>query len=131
MANTKYNEGRAATANKLVDYDSDTFTAIFVDSTYVFDVDDAFAALSGTDLDTATMTGLAIGTDGSITSDPIVWTGLAVAEDPIAFVIRDTTAGKLIGYVDTLAASTPIEGTILGDGTNVTINPPAEGWLRI
>lgn len=135
MANLKYNEGRAATANKDVDYDTDTFTLVALEgySAADYDPDHTYAAITGigTVVDTATLANTVVNSDGSMTSDPVVFTALAVGDDPVSFILRDTTAGKVIGFIDTLSASTPIDGTIIGDGTNVTINPPVEGWIRV
>lgn len=135
MANSKYNEGRAATANSDVDYDTDTFTLVALEgyTATEFDEDHDYTDITGigTVVDTATLASTVVNANGSMTSDPVVFTGLATGDDPTCFILRDTTAGVVIGFIDTLADETLIEGTIIGDGTNVTINPPAEGWIRV
>lgn len=129
--NAKYNEGRAAIAKADLDLDTATMTLIAVGGAYVFAAGHVYADVSPYVLDTDTsLGGNAVSTSGYFTTAAAVFTGLAVGEDPIAFVLRQAS-GLLLAFYDTLSDDTPVEGTIIGDGTTVTINAPALGWFRV
>lgn len=146
--NSKYSEGREATAEKLVDYDGDTLRLYLLDATYLAiawddeaeegeqftGVDHSFADLIGI-LDFVDLTNVDV-TDGTwdggagwVTSDPAVFTGLAVGETSMCAVLRDTTADVLIAFYDHLAGDMPWE--IVGTGANKTVTQPTYGWVRI
>jgi hypothetical protein len=148
MANSKYDEGREATAEKQIDYDGDTLRLYLCDQSY-YDIawdpgadpgeefigfDHTFADVIGI-LDTVDLSNVDV-TDstyefgaGWITSDPVTASGLAVGEDSVCAVLRDVATGHLLAFYDTFTNDQPWE--LIGDGTPQTLNPPLRGWMRI
>lgn len=130
MANAFYDEGIAALNKADLDLDTATIDLLAIATGYDFDPAHTSADLSGLILDTAAaLGGNAVDAAGYFTTDPATFTSLGIGDDPIAFVLMEQS-GVLIAYIDTLDGSTPVEGTVLGDGTDLTINPPNPGWLR-
>lgn len=126
MANAKYDEFRAALAVGDVDLEGDTLDLVALDDSYVFDASHTDSDLVGV-LDTASLASQAVDGQGWFTSDPATFTGLGVGDDVAAFVLR-VQGGVLIAFIDTMSGQ-PVN--IPGDGTDVTIHPPVEGWLRV
>lgn len=127
--NAKYDEGRAGIAKADIDLDTAVIDLVAVDDTYVFDRTHSAGDLTGI-LDTAaSLTGQGVDSEGNFTTDTAVFTGLGVGDDPAGFVMR-VQGGELIGWIDTLDGEQPVDGAIIGDGTNVELNPPADGWFQ-
>lgn len=126
--NAKYDEFRAALAVGDVDLEGDTLDLVALDDSYVFDPAHTASDIAGAVLDTVTgLTSQAVDGQGWLTSDPATFTGLGVGNDVAAFVLR-VQSGVLIAFIDTMSGQ-PVN--IEGDGTDVTIHPPLEGWLRV
>jgi hypothetical protein len=70
----------------------------------------------------------AVDTEGWFSTDEAVFTGLTVGEDVAGFVLR-VQSGVLLAFFDTVTGDQPVN--IVGDGTNVTIYPPSDGWYRV
>lgn len=146
--NSKYAEGREATAEGSVDYDGDTLRLYLCSAAYLAiawdDTADegeefigeahSFADVIGI-LDSVDLTGVDVtdstgdGGAGWVTSDPAVFTGLIVGETSMCAVLRDVTADVLVAFYDHLAGDMPWE--IVGTGANKTVTQPTYGWLRI
>lgn len=130
MANAKYNEGRVEIAKATMDLDTVTLVLLAIDSGYVYDPDHSYSDVSSYVLDTsASLSSNTVDSEGYFYTGAAVFSGLAVGEDPVAFILRES-GGSLVAFYDTLADETPVEGTIFGDGTTMTINAPATGWFR-
>lgn len=126
--NGKYDEGRVAIAKADIDLDTATVDLVAVDDTYVFAATHSSSNLTGI-LDTAAgLTSQAVDTEGWFSSDEAVFTGLTVGENVAGFVLR-VQSGVLLAFYDTVTGDQPVN--IEGDGTNVTIYPPADGWFRV
>lgn len=131
IGNQKYDEGRAAIAKNNLDLDTVVTDLVAIDTGYVFDAAHDSTDLSGFILDTAaTLGGNAVDGQGYFTTNPAVFTSLGIGDDPIAFVLMQQ-GGLLLEYIDTLDGSIPVDGEITGDGTDLTINPPTVGWIRV
>ena len=126
MANAKYDEFRVALAKADLDLEFATLDLVALDDSYAFDAEHSAADLVGV-LDTVTLANQAVDAAGWLTSDEATFTGLGVGNDVAAFVLREQ-AGVLIAFIDTMSGQ-PVN--IPGDGTDVTIHPPLEGWLRV
>ncbi len=128
MANAKYDEGRVALASAGIDLTSVDVDLVAVDDTYTFSATDSAGDLTGV-LDTAASLGSqAVDTEGYFTTDPAVFTGVAIGEDPAGFVLR-VQGGELLAFYDTSTGGVAIG--LEGDGSSITINPPADGWFRV
>lgn len=127
MANAKYDEGRVALAKADLDLEFATLDLVALDDSYVFDPAHTASDIAGAVLDTVTLANQAVDGQGWLTSDPATFTGLGVGNDVAAFVLREQS-GVLLAFVDTMSGQ-PVN--IEGDGTDVTIHPPLEGWLRV
>ena len=144
--NSKYDEGREATAEKLLDHDGDTLKLHLCSAAYLAlawdENEDEFIGVghSITDvtpyiLDTATLANVDVtstayeGGAGWVQSDPAVFSGLAVGETSMCAVLEDDTVNILIAFYDHFAGSETWE--IIGTGTNKTVAMPTYGWYRI
>jgi hypothetical protein len=126
--NGKYDEGRAAIAKADIDLDTAVVDLVAVDDTYVFDATHDATDLTGI-LDTAAgLANQAVDTEGWFSTDEAVFTGLTVGENVAGFVLR-VQSGVLLAFYDTVTGDQPVN--IEGDGTNVTIYPPSDGWYRV
>lgn len=125
----KYNEGRNGLALKLVNLDTDTLTLSAVEVGYVFSAAHDYSAVSAYVVDEATLAGTSVSADGWLTSSNLTFSGIAVNDDPTAFVLRDTTAGLLLAYYDKFVGAQAI--AITGDGSAVVIACPTSGWYRV
>lgn len=122
----KYDEGREAVSTTL-NLATATLDLVAVDDTYVPDATDSAGDLTGV-LDTAaSLASPAVDTEGRLSTDPAVFTGLAVGEDTAGFVLR-VQGGVLLRFFDRFTGDLVVD--VVGDGTNVTINPPTNGWWR-
>lgn len=129
MSNAKYDEGREAIAKATIDLDTAVIDLVAV-GVYTFSAAHSSADLTDI-LDTdAALAAQAVDGQGYFTTDPAVFTGLAVGEDPTAFILR-VQGGVLLCYIDTLDGDQPVDGAVIGDGTNVTINPATLGWFQV
>lgn len=125
--NAKYDEFRAALAVGDVDLEDDTLDLVALDDSYIFDPSHTASDIAGAVLDTVTLANQAVDGQGWLTSDPATFTGLGVGDDVAAFVLR-VQSGVLIAFIDTMSGQ-PVN--IEGDGTDVTIHPSVDGWLRV
>lgn len=126
--NGKYDEGRAAIAKADIDLDTAVVDLVAVSDAYVFAATHTAANLVGV-LDTAAaLTGQVVDTEGWFSTAAAVFTGLTVGENVAGFVLR-VQSGVLLAFYDTVTGDQPVN--IEGDGTNVTIYPPSDGWYRV
>lgn len=129
MANAKYDEGREAIAKATIDLDTATIDLVAVEA-YTFDPTHSSGDLTNIVDTDASLGSNAVDSEGYFSTADAVLTGLAVGDDPTAFIMR-VQGGVLLAYIDTLDGDVPVEGTIIGDGTNVTIHKPSPGWFRV
>lgn len=126
-------------ANGRIDFSSDTFKMILMDTGFVFDkdADHGYANVSGDELSTAngytaggiTMSGVSVTEDDSndyaeVTWNNVTWTasGGSIGPTPGAIIYDDTPtspqADPVVGYIDFGAEYTQIDG-----GTLTVANP--------
>lgn len=132
MANEKYDEGRVALATGGVDLSSDTLVLVALDDTYIFDATHTGADINDAVVGSADVTGQTVDSEGWLHSDPAVFTGpgtIGTGDTAVAVVLVDSTADVLLAFYDTITGDQPL--TIVGDGTDKTVHPPAEGWYGV
>ncbi len=129
MANTKYDEGREAIAKANIDLDTATIDLVAVEG-YTFDASHGSGDITGIVDTDASLGGNAVDAQGYFTTNSAVFTGLAVGEDPTAFILR-VQSGVLLAYIDTLDGDQDVDGAVIGAGIPLTLHPNPLGWFRV
>lgn len=130
MSNDLYPIGMQRLLNKELDLDTDTITALLIDSadyTYSTAHDDLADVAGAAQVATANLASLTI-TNGTFDSADFSWTSVT-GDQSEAIILYDNTHANdaLILYLDSSITGMPV--TPSGGNINVTVN--ASGWFAL